>query len=173
MGDNKPKKARKLPGGRAHKNAIDPKVAAIVDDENAPRVANVGIAGKLTPETLESICELHASGHTLQESCYLNRVSYAAFAKYRSLHPEFAKSKLWLNARECFVDFLEDKAHDMAATVDNRSPTMIIFMLKSLRRSRYGERVAVSGELNHSFPAAFAAAMGVETGTNVGQPPTH
>jgi hypothetical protein len=144
---------------------------------DAPLLAKKGrarLAGKLTPQLLERLCNHHKSGMTIHEACHVEQISYTAFTIHRSKHPEFRDGQMWKEAREGFIDCLEDKAHSMAASVDNRSPTMIIFMLKSLRRSVYGERVAVNGSVEHNFASSFAAAMTQSLGGAAdGQAPTH
>lgn len=90
--------------------------------------------------------------------CDHQNVSLTCFYDYLAKHPEF-KAEVFQPARERFIDLLEDRAFNMAMSVDSRYPTMLIFMLKAHRRSVYGDRVNATLTPGGEFATAFYTAM--------------
>lgn len=108
---------------------------------------HVSSPGKLTPALLSRVCSNYAQGISVQESCDAEHISSVAFHRYRALHPDFESGE-WAEAERMNTAWLEDKAARLAATADNRSPTMIIFMLKARRPGKYRDNAQVTNNLN-------------------------
>ncbi len=117
---------------------------ATLENEHRP------IGGKLTPALLSRICSNFAQGITIQESCDVEKVSSVAFYRYRATHPEFENGE-WAEAERMNTAWLEDKAHRLAATADNRSPTMLIFMLKAKKPAKYRDNMQVNNNLHVNY----------------------
>lgn len=116
-----------------------------------------------TPEKRALFCETYASGTTVHKAAQAAGVSATAVFYHRRINPDFAKQ--YEEAQDANTNFLE--AHLLRHALETAVPGNItaLFGLLRARRPqvwRENHKVEVSGKVEHSFPAAFAAAMSSE-----------
>lgn len=108
---------------------------------------------------IAAICDGYARGLSIQAACDLQGVSSVAFHRYKRLNPEFAANE-WADAEAMNSAVLEDRATMLAHSADNRSPAMLIFMLKSRLPDRYRENLKMehTGTITHVTQTALQQA---------------
>lgn len=126
--------------------------------KNSEANRNRSVPGKLTPAVLAEICHLYAQGLTLRSACHRVGVTTVSFHEHRRNYPEFEATQ-WAKAEVLNTCKLEEKAFELALSSDNRSPTMLIFMLKARLPHKYRDNVAVQHSGVVEFAQSFAGAM--------------
>lgn len=116
-----------------------------------------------TPEKRALFCETYAGGSTVHQAAKVAGVSATVVFYHRRINPDFTKQ--YEDAQDANTNFLE--AHLLRHALESGVPgniTALFGLLRARRPAvwRENHRVEVSGKVEHSFPAAFAAAMNSE-----------
>lgn len=102
---------------------------------------------------LATFLEELALGRSVRGACRIAGLSWARVYEVARYSPTF--SDLWREAEEDGVQYLEDKAREVAVFKEN--PSMIIFLLKAKRPSRYRDAGA-AGKVSATMDAQLLTA---------------
>lgn len=105
-----------------------------------------------TPEKAQKLLDALRVHPSITRACKSARISRNAFYEWRKDDPDFAADVE--NAREKGIDALEDALFRDA--IEGHNITAAIFMLKSWRRERYGDRQHVDLNASGSLSLDFA-----------------
>lgn len=111
-----------------------------------------------TPEKGQKLLAKLAQGYSIATACKAENIGRQSYYDWRNDDPEFAKAAD--EAVEIGIDLLEDEANRRAKGPMG-SDTLLIFLLKSRRRSVYGDKVEHTGSFTNTVELVGVAAEDV------------
>lgn len=125
---------------------------------------------RFTPEKRREFLDRYQHGGSVKDTAHEVGISAVTVYNLRREDPEFDRE--FILAQESNTDALEDKLFQMAVS---GNVAALFGTLKARRPERWRDNFTVNSKVEHSFPAAFARAMGISVGgaERVHEPPAH